>query len=323
MGIQYLNTYIKKNATQESIKKVQFKDLANKVIAIDASIYLYRFLTEDSLLENIYSMVGLMLHYRIIPIFIFDGKAPIEKQKLLEKRHRDKVTAEKKYNELSTLLSTVNNEQCKLELQELIHNLKRRFVRLKRTDVVAVKNLLTAFGVTYMVAEGEADELCARLVLKRKAYACLSEDMDLFLYGCPRVLRYLSLMHETMILYDLEKILCDINLTLTEFKEICILSGTDYNYNGGTEITLHQTLSYFKQYKRFLEIEPKSKLDFYSWLDEKYSCITNVYVLYNIFHMFRTDNTNMQGMISGKLIKTIDMVAIKKILEPEIGRAHV
>ena len=79
---------------------MHFKALENRVIAIDASIYLYRFLAEDCLLENIYSMVALMKHYGIIPIFIFDGKAPVEKQKLLEKRNRDKNAAEKKYNEL-------------------------------------------------------------------------------------------------------------------------------------------------------------------------------------------------------------------------------
>jgi len=51
---------------------------------------------------------------------------------------------------------------------------------------------MIAYGVSYIDADGEADQLCASLVLKNKVYACLSEDMDLFVYGCPRVLRYLS-----------------------------------------------------------------------------------------------------------------------------------
>ena len=37
--------------------------------------------------------------------------------------------------------------------------------------------------------QGEADELCAKLVIKRYAYACLSEDMDLFVYGCNKIMR--------------------------------------------------------------------------------------------------------------------------------------
>ena len=70
MGIQYLNGYFKRNAKGDSIKKLLFKELANRVIAIDASIYLYRFLAEDSLLENIYSMVALMKHYKLIHLKI-------------------------------------------------------------------------------------------------------------------------------------------------------------------------------------------------------------------------------------------------------------
>jgi len=316
MGIQHLNTYFKKNAGKNSIKKLHFKALANKIIAIDASIYLYRFLAEDCLLENIYSMVALMKYYKIVPIFIFDGKAPVEKHKLLEKRNQDKLNAEKKYKELSKTLDNIQDTETKNEVQEYIYNLKRKFVRLKWSDVRAVQELLTAFGVSYLVADGEADELCASLVLKRRAYACLSEDMDLFLYGCPRVLRYLSLINETIIMYDLNKILKDINLTLTEFKEICILSGTDYNYGSNCNITLYQTLGYFKQYKRFLEINQSNNQDFYNWVDDKYKCIENIYDLYNIFHMFRTDNIICPALETIKKTNKIDMNAVKKIMKP-------
>jgi flap endonuclease-1 len=316
MGIQYLNGYIKRHAKRDSIKKITFKDLENKVVVIDASIYLYRFLADDCLLENIYSMVSLMKYYNIIPVFIFDGPAPIEKQKLLEKRRLDKIVAEKKYNELTTQLITLEAGIHKIELQDYMQTLKRKFIRLKRKDIIAVKHLLTAFGVTYIEAIGEADELCASLVIKRHAYACLSEDMDLFLYGCPRVLRYLSLLNETMILYNLDKILEDLELTLTEFKEICILSGTDYNYNREHNINLHETLVYFKQYKRSLCLNKKKHIDFYSWLDVTHNCIKNIYELYNTVIMFRADNTTLRGFKPIKVIKNINMEEIKKIMEP-------
>ena len=48
MGIQYLNNYMKKTANQESIVKTNLEHLKNKVIAIDTSIYLYRFQSENS-----------------------------------------------------------------------------------------------------------------------------------------------------------------------------------------------------------------------------------------------------------------------------------
>ena len=55
------------------------------------------------------------------------------------------------------------------------------FIRLKYNDIINVRDLLDAFGVYYIEATGEADEMCAKLVIKKYAYACLSEDMDLFL----------------------------------------------------------------------------------------------------------------------------------------------
>ena len=83
MGIQHLNSYIRKNVSQNAIKQTKLSELSGKVIAVDTSIYLYRFLAEGALLENMYTMISLFRYYKIIPIFVFDGKAPIEKKKLL------------------------------------------------------------------------------------------------------------------------------------------------------------------------------------------------------------------------------------------------
>ena len=77
--------------------------------------------------------------------------------------------------------------------------------------------------------------------------------MDLFLYGCPRVLRYLSLSNQNVILYHLDKILKDLDLTFKEFKEICVVSGTDYNSENS--LNLYKILDYFKEYKEFRKLK--------------------------------------------------------------------
>ena len=94
MGIQYLNTFLKNNTSYHSIKKIELEKLSNKVISVDISIYLYRFLAEEALLENMYIMLSLFRYYNIIPIFVFDGKAPVEKAKLLERRAMEKELSE-------------------------------------------------------------------------------------------------------------------------------------------------------------------------------------------------------------------------------------
>ena len=59
----------------------------------------------------------------------------------------------------------------------------------------------------YIIAEGEADKLCAELVINKTAYACMSDDMDLFVYGCPIVLRLFNISRRNVVRYDLQKIL--------------------------------------------------------------------------------------------------------------------
>ena len=311
MGIQYLNSFLKRNTNEHSIKKLKLNDLYGKTIVIDTSIYLYRFLAEEALLDNMYTMLSLFKYYNIAPIFVFDGKAPPEKDKLIDKRNNDKINAEIEYNKIKLELDNTGIGLKYDSLHEEMILLKKKFVRLKRQDILDVQKLMRAFGVSYLDAEGEADALCAKLVIKKQAFACLSEDMDLFVYGCPRVLRYLSLLNETVIIYLLDKILIDLNMTHLEFKEICILSGTDYNYNANINTTLYKTMNYFKLYKK-----SKTTEDFYKWIDKSSDYIVNIFELYNIYNMFQLNEINLRNFKTNNLSKPINVNMIKEIMKP-------
>ena len=203
MGIKNLNKFLKENA-KESIKLGHVSELSGKRIAVDISIYMYKFASEDTLIENIYLMLSIFRYYNVIPIFVFDGKPPTEKKELLQKRREDKKEAEAEYKELKNKLE-INKNMDEIEKQEIINNmdmLKRKFVNVNKNDIDKVKNLIRSYGATYYDAPGEADELCAMLTIKGKVWACLSEDMDMFVYGCPRVVRYLSLLNHTFVIYD-------------------------------------------------------------------------------------------------------------------------
>ena len=80
MGIKHLNRFLRDNA-QSSIKMISLKELSGKIIAIDISVYMYKYMSENSLLENMYLMLATFKHYNIIPVFIFDGKPPEEKKR--------------------------------------------------------------------------------------------------------------------------------------------------------------------------------------------------------------------------------------------------
>lgn len=284
MGIRYLNRFLKDNASP-SIKLCNLAELSGKKIAVDISIYMYRFASDNNLTENIYLMLATFRYYNIIPIFVFDGKPPPEKRELLQKRKEDKQEAEEEYNKLKNTLE-LNRDMDDADKQEIIYNmdvLKKKFVSISKDDIENVKTLIRCYGATYYDAPNEADELCAMLTIKEKVWACLSEDMDMFVYGCPRVIRYLSLLHHTAVIYDVKGILVNLGITQKELREICVLSGTDYNLECDDERnTLTSTLKYFKKYHK-----SQSKAGFYAWLNEHYTCVIKDYeLLTKIYDMF-------------------------------------
>ena len=279
MGIKNLNRFLRESCPN-SIKPIHLNQLRGQKIAIDTSIYLYRFIGEDALIENMYLMIALFRHYNIKPIFIFDGKPPAEKKHILEERKKNKERAEQEYCKLKELLTDADEED-RADIQVNMDGLKKKFIRIRHGDIERVKELMQSCGVTYLDAPGEADELCAKFVVKNKVYACMSEDMDMFVYGCNRVLRYFSLVNMTAIMYDYRSILRELNLTNKEFREICVVSGTDYNAHNNNNTSLFKTLKYFNKFKK-----DETKKDFYEWLEEKTKYIDDICSLYSVYFMF-------------------------------------
>ena len=291
MGIKNLNRFLLDNCSEKSIKKQHLGNIKGKPIVVDASIYLYKFQTDELLMENMYLLVSILLQYNILPIFVFDGKPPPEKKELLTHRHRLKLIAEKQYNELKNL--TANNPDIsideKKEIMEELVQLKKQFVRIRDEDIKNVKSLLDAYGIPYIDAPGEADQVCVHMVKTKKAWACLSDDMDMFVYGCPRVIRFISLMQHTAIFYDMNLILKELCLSIELFREIMVLSGTDYNINENT--SLEQTVKWLYKYKKYCTKEASlDKLSFYDWLHTNTKYIDDYDSLLNVYKMFELDN---------------------------------
>ena len=339
MGIKHLNQFVKRECPG-AIKTVTFDDLSGKIVVVDANIYMYRFRADQALLENMYTMIKLFQLRNIVPIFIFDGKPPDEKRNLLNKRQHLKRIAEMHYNKVKTSMDLTCCRPTPDD-EHLLKVLKRRFIRLHDADFERVKALMRALGVNYIMAPGEADALCAQMVLKRKAHACISDDTDMFVYGCPRVLRHLNLLDETFTMYDMSQILNILGITMTEFRQICVVSGTDYNCT--TAITsatvrsengmkvektfnlhLKLTLKLFKQYKKCTQEAAITgnivATDFYIWLHHTcrtlyprlkfdYDAVTAINDMFNTTHMkmnqLPTLTTNKPTSVDNELLHTV------------------
>lgn len=275
MGIKGLNRFLR-NACAENIRQVSLWELNGKTIAIDTSIYLYKFNGDGSeLIDGFYHMISVFKYNKIVPLFVFDGKPPAEKNKLIEQRRIKKINAQTTYNEIIE-----SNTSCK---PGQLLQLRKQFIRVSRHDVFNVKKLLRLMGVSYYECDGESDAVCVKLVETNMAYACMSEDMDMFVYGCTKVLRYLSLLNSTVVVYDFKRILQTLNITFPDFKTMCIVSGTDYNLQTENNISLNEAYVLYRKYK-----SAKCSNSYHDWLSKE-GYVKNVSNFKDISIMFDTN----------------------------------
>lgn len=249
MGIPQLHQFIKNNCSNYS-KQLHLSELAGKTVVIDTSIYLYKFKIKGDLFDNFYLLCMLLLEHSIIPVFVFDGPKQFFKYKTLEKRYYKKKQAEEQLNNMPPPQTSFQKKKYNI--------LQNKCIRITGDDVNTVKELFTTLGIMYIDAPYEADEICALLVLYKKAYACLSEDTDMFAYGCCKILRTLDLFQETVIQYNMPQILRSLRISQTTFRELCILSGTDYNNSLGS---IHTNYNHYLTYK-----SARCKKGFIQWL---------------------------------------------------------
>ena len=252
MGVRFLNTLIKRKAPS-ALKYVSLSQYSGKTIVVDTSIYIHKYLASNSLMESMYFMISQFKYLNITPVFIFDGVAPAEKKGVLNARASVRENAMEQYNRLDTLLhtseivgaiaeppssteiatSSSSSYECPEQIRRRMQSLKRRFIRISNFELNDLKRLMREFGVQYIESDGESDLLCAYIVKCGFAQACMSDDMDLFLYGCPVVIRHVNIWHSTGVEYTLDTILKDMAVSLHGFQMVCVLSGTDYTSNGG------------------------------------------------------------------------------------------
>ena len=286
MGIRGLNRFIQHRCAS-AISRLHLREFTGKRIAVDTSIYMYRFSGEGALLENMYLMCSVFRHYRINAVFVFDGPPPPQKTDLIELRRKKKDEAKRQYDALAKIIKEKTRAPgpCSTtteidDISETMRELKKRFIHLRDCDIADVKELLVSFGFSTIDAEGEADTLCANLSLKKRVDACMSDDTDMFVYGCPVVLRNISLLNHSAVAYNMCEILKLLSLSQSEFKMMCVVCGTDYTQisppMGGGGGASHTPESVYKQMIKFKALSTKDQNKyhesgggFYDWYAEQ------------------------------------------------------
>lgn len=274
MGIKNLKYLINKYAN-EAINEKYLNFYENKIIAIDISIYLYRFIYKNGEpLELLVQQCMRLLKNKIIPLYVFDGKPPKEKNDVLDERNEKKVDLFNKQLQIKNLLERkkdlnedneicnndekinniddifynelikMSNDELNMELQKI----EKRIIIVNGTIIKKCKLLFQLMGIPYIVANGEAESLCAKLIKKNIVYGCLSEDTDILANGGRYFIRNFNVYNNKIIEYDLEKILEKFNMTYLEFIDMCILCGCDYT-STIKNIGVEKSYKFIKEYK--------------------------------------------------------------------------
>lgn len=223
MGVQKLHSFLL-DRCQHCIHEIHIKDLRNKKVAVDISMFLYKFKQEKKLLGNMYALCQLFRLYNIHPIFIFDGKPNKEKLKMIAKRRYTKMEMLKKMEELK-------KKQLNSTISEQIKYYEKQSMSISKDDIQNVRILLDLCGMTWVRSSEEADSYISYLAIYNYVDYVISDDTDMFAYGCMHVLRQFDLENQVMYYYNTQEILDTLSLTKDEFKYLCVNSKNDYMYH--------------------------------------------------------------------------------------------
>ena len=85
MGIKNLNNLLKQHCNY-GISEIKVKDLKGTFIAIDTSIFLYKYTFMGNMLQAFTQQILHFLKNNITPVYLFDGKPGEEKKELIKER---------------------------------------------------------------------------------------------------------------------------------------------------------------------------------------------------------------------------------------------
>jgi flap endonuclease-1 len=236
-----------------AIRNGNLVDYKGMILAIDVSIFLYKSLCSNGDMVSYFcKMICRLLENGISPVFVFDGKPPKEKIRILEMRRKNRAKQSEKIVELQKQLDELKMATAtSTEIRALttkIAKKKRNRIYVTRDHVRDCKLLFDMMGVPYIQANGEAEALCAYLCRRGLAHGCITDDSDALANGAPFVLSEFHPDKNTVVETNLSLVLATLKLDYAQFIDMCILCGCDYT-SSISGIGYISALSFIREHK--------------------------------------------------------------------------
>jgi hypothetical protein len=234
MGIKQLNSFLKTEC-ESAVHCTNLSIAANKTIVVDTSIYMYEFCRKGLFLEGFQSLLELFQEYEISPIFIFDGQMPAEKKPVIKQRIKLRKQAMQELEQLTSQLveyaNVPDSDPDKVEMLSRRQKLVSQSVTVSSEQTAELQLWMKTRQISFQIANGEADIVCAQMVLSNQAWGCMSNDTDLFMYTCSHILSNVVIFGENRgecYYFCRDEILDHLNMDGHSFTQLLVLSGSEY-----------------------------------------------------------------------------------------------
>jgi len=228
------------DAAPKSVREIPSQEsYTGRILAIDASMCLYQFLimireNRSGAYQNMTNADGdvtshiigfltrtiRLMEAGIKPVYVFDGKPPEMKLEELAQRWAKREEAEAHLK-----------EAVEAGDQDQILKATKMSTKVTKEHNEQVKKLLQLMGLPIVEAPSEAEATCAALCRDGKVYAAATEDADCLTFGTKLLVRNLMAaesqkkqIYEVSLSLALEQL----NVSMDQFIDFCILSGCDY-----------------------------------------------------------------------------------------------
>jgi 5'-3' exonuclease len=283
MGIKHLHKLLQKYAP-DCYEKKHLSEFAYMRVAIDISLYLYKYkaVAGDRWMESFVYLISCLRKWNIHCIFVYDNKAPVEKQEEQERRREVRAKQGDRVAELEHDLEVYENggdpsekmiEICKKEgvvsllqrdnpdlvtarrrqcvdtklIKRKIESMKSMIISITEDDLQISRDLFDHLQIPYVIAPSEAEAYSSYLCIHGKVDAVLSEDTDVIAYGAPIFLTKIDTFTDTVTVIRSESVLENLEMTKTTFVDLCIMLGCDYNTNV-PKVGPEKSIAFLKKY---------------------------------------------------------------------------
>lgn len=176
MGIKKLLKFV-----SGACRNSHISEFAGKAIGIDMSCLIYKGLYNGDYIKYIRLYIDRLTRMKCKLVLVFDGKAPETKAAEMEARARlreQQPKADDEPMDITTATAILGKKKKKTRTmcitKEIVAKVKKKFAKQWNVEIIH--------------APGESDPQLAFLLRDRHVRAIVTDDSDLIVYGCQRII---------------------------------------------------------------------------------------------------------------------------------------